>query len=103
MTKKTNTQTTEATGTAMPADWQQSYLASASAVGTSWLDFMGERFQAYALAMDDISHCHDLNEAWRIQATFGQQTVKAYTERAAKLGGMMLKATNGETGEALNS
>lgn len=93
MTKTTSTQTSDAPTTAMPAEWQQAYLESASAVGTSWLDFMGERFHAYAHAIDDISHCHDLNEAWRVQATFGQQTAKAYGEQAAKLGSVMLKAT----------
>lgn len=98
MTKQSNTQTPDAATTVMPAEWQQAYLASASAVGTSWLDFMGERLHAYAHAIDDISHCHDLNEAWRVHATFGQETVEAYGEQAAKLGSMVLKVTNGGTG-----
>jgi len=96
MTK--TTKTSDAPMTAMPAAWQQAYLERASAVGTSWLDFMGERFQAYVHAIDDISHCDDLNEAWRVRATFGQEMVKAYSEQAAKLGSMMLKATNGDAG-----
>lgn len=96
MTKKTITETTEAMNAEMPSDWQQVYLTSASVVGTSWLDFMGERFHAYAHAIDDISHCHDLNEAWRVHTAFGQETVKAYGEQAAKLGSMMLEATNGD-------
>lgn len=99
MTKSSNAQTPNASITAIPTDWQQAYLATASAVGTSWCDFMGERFHAYAHMLDDIGHCHDLNEAWRVQSTFGQQTAKAYSEQAAKLGGMVLKATNGDTGE----
>jgi hypothetical protein len=98
MTKQSNTQAPDAPTKVMPAEWQQAYLASASAVGTSWLDFLGGRFHAYAHAIDDISHCHDLNEAWRVQAAFGQETVKAYGEQAAKLGSMMLKATNGDAG-----
>ncbi len=102
MTKKTLTETNEATGTGMPSDWQQAYLANASAVGSSWLDFMGERFHAYAHAIDDISHCHDLNEAWRVQATFGQETVNAYSEQAARLGSMVQKATNGNAGSRSN-
>ena len=98
MTKQSNTQTPNAAKTVMPTEWQQAYVASASAVGTSWLDFIGERFHAYAHAIDDISHCHDLNEAWRVQATFGQETVKAYGEQAAKLGSMALKAANRDAG-----
>lgn len=96
MTKQSNTQTPDAAKTVMPTEWQQAYLASASAVGTSWLDFMSGRFHAYAYAIDDIGHCHDLNQAWRVQATFGQETVEAYGEQAAKLGSMVLKATNGD-------
>lgn len=95
MTKPSHTPAPETTGTMMPTDWQRAYLASASAVGTAWLDFMGERFHAYAHVIDDISHCHDLGEAWQVQSAFGQQTAKAYSEQAAKLGGMMLKAANG--------
>ena len=98
MTK--TTKTSDAPMTAMPAAWQQAYLVRASAVGTSWLDFMGKSFQAYVHAIDDISHCEDLNEAWRVRATFGQQMVKAYSEQAAKLGSMMmLKTTNGDAGD----
>ena len=98
MTKQSNTQTPDAAKTSMPAGWPQAYLASAGAMGASWLDFLGERCHAYAHAIDDISHCHDLNEAWRVQTTFSQETVKAYGEHAAKLGGMMLKAANGHAG-----
>ncbi len=98
MTKQANTQTLETAGTMMPSEWQQAYLAGATALGTSWLGFMGARFQAYAHAIDDISHCHDLNEAWRVQSAFGQETAKAYTEQVAKLGGMIVKGTNGGRG-----
>ena len=98
MTKQSNTQTPNAAKTATPGEWQQACLASARIVGTSWLDFMGERFQAYVHAIDEFSHCHDLNEAWRVQATFGQETIKAYGAQATKLGSMVLKATDGDAG-----
>lgn len=99
MIKSTTAQTPTIPETVMPSEWQQAYLAGASAIGTSWLDFMGERFHAYAHAIDDISHCHDLNEAWQVQSTFGRETAKVYSEQVAKLSGMMLKATNGDAGE----
>lgn len=100
MTKNMTAQTPKIPETAVPSDWQQAYLESASMVGATWLGFMGERFHAYAHVVDDIGHCHDLNEAWRVQSAFSQETAKAYTEQAAKLGGKMLEATNGGTGEA---
>lgn len=99
MAKQTATSAQDISQTMMSPDWQQAYLANVSEAGASWLDFMGERFHAYAHVIDNISHCHDLNEAWRIQSTFGQETAKAYTEQVAKLGGMILKVANGDNGE----
>ena len=77
------------------SDWQQAYLATAAALGASWYDFMGERFHAYAHAIDEVSHCHDLKDVLRVQASFGQQTVKAYGDQAARLGGLMMRTANG--------
>ncbi len=99
MTKPTVTSTQDIYPKMMPPEWQQAYLEGMSTASTTWLDFMGERFHAYAHVIDDISHCHDLNEAWRIQSTFGQETAKAYTEQAAKLGGMVLRVTSGDNEE----
>ena len=82
----------------MATDWQQSYMTTAAALGSSWCDFVGERFHAYAHAIDDVSHCQDLGDAWRIQAEFGQKAVQAYSEQTAKLGNLMIKATNGQQG-----
>lgn len=99
MTKQTITSSQDVYQAMMSSDWQQAYLTGVSAAGASWLDFMGERFHAYAHMIDDISHCHDLNEAWQIQSTFGQETAKAYGEHASKLGSMILKTTNGDSSE----
>jgi hypothetical protein len=96
MTKQHNIQASDTSTMEVPSAWQQAYLAGTGTVGASWLNFMGERFHAYAHVIDDISHCHDLNEAWRIQSAFGQETARAYGEQAAKLSSMVLKAANGD-------
>ncbi|MGI9503265.1 MAG: hypothetical protein ACR2RE_09445 [Geminicoccaceae bacterium] len=99
MSKQATTSTQDMPRMVMSSDWQQAYLASVGAAGASWLDFVGERFHAYAHVIDDISHCHDLNEAWQIQSTFGQETAKAYREQATKFGGLILKVANGNGSE----
>jgi hypothetical protein len=50
--------------------------------------------------IDDVSHCHDLNEAWEAQASFSQQTFKAYGDQAARVGGLMMQAANGNGDKA---
>lgn len=97
MKKESSTETRKAADAAA-ADWQQAYLSTATALGASWCDFVGERFHAYAHIIDDISHCHDLGEAWQIQSAFGQQTARAYSQQATKLGGLMLKPDSSNAG-----
>ncbi len=92
MTQKSTTQNHQTIETQPFADWSQAYMATATALGASWCDFVGERFHAYAHVIDDVSHCHDLNEAWSAQANFGQQTFKAYSDQAAKASGLMMQA-----------
>ncbi len=92
MTQKSTTQNHQATETQPLADWSQAYMTTAVALGASWCDFVGERFHAYAHVIDDASHCHDLNEAWKAQASFGQQTFTAYSDQAAKVGDLMMQA-----------
>ncbi len=92
MTQKSTTQRHQTTETQPLADWSQAYMTTAAALGASWCDFVGERFHAYAHTIDDVSHCHDLNEAWSAQASFGQQTFKAYSDQAAKVSSLMMQA-----------
>lgn len=96
MTKTSTNRAHEADETMDAGEWQQAYMASAVAVGASWCDFMGERFQAYAHVIDDVSHCHDLGEAWQLQTNFGQETVKAYSDQAARLSSLLMRAAKGE-------
>ncbi len=100
MTQKSTTRNHQAIGTQPLADWSQAYVTAAAALGTSWCDFVGERFHAYAHVIDDVSHCHDLNEAWKAQASFGQQTLKAYSEQAAKVGSLMMQAVKADGASA---
>ena len=99
MTQKSTAQNENATETAT-ADWQEAYMSTAAALGASWYDFVGERFHAYAHVIDDVSHCHDLNEAFKVQADFGQQTFKAYSDQAAKISGLVMQATKSNAGYA---
>jgi hypothetical protein len=99
MPQKSATQSHQSIEAQPFTDWQQPYLASAAALGASWCDFVGERFHAYAHMIDDVSHCQDLNDAWKVQTTFGQQTFKAYSEQAAKVGGLMTEAAKGNGGD----
>ena len=92
MTQKSTTEPHQMIENQPLADWSQAYMATAAALGASWCDFMGERFHAYAHVIDDVRRCHDLNEAWKLQTTFGQQTFKAYSDQAAKVGGMVMRA-----------
>ena len=92
MTQKSTTQNYKTTETQPLADWSQAYMATATALGASWCDFVGERFHAYAHVIDDVSRCHDLNEAWNAQTSFGQQTFQAYSDQAAKVSSLMMQA-----------
>ncbi len=100
MTQKSTTQTHQATEAQPMTEWSQAYRETAAALGASWCDFAGERFHAYAHAIDDVSHCDDLNEAWKAQASFGQQTFKAYTDQAAKVGSLMMRVAKANGGNA---
>ena len=100
MTQKSTTQTQPTTEAQPLAQWSQAYIETAAALGASWYDFVGERFHAYAHVIDDVSHCHDLNEAWKAQASFSQQTFKAYSDQAAKVSGLMMQATKGNGSNA---
>ena len=100
MTQKSTTQPQQTTEAQPLAEWSQTYMETAAALGTSWCDFVGERFHAYAHVIDDVSHCHDLNEAWNAQARFGQQTFKAYSDQAAKVGSLMIQAAKGNDASA---
>jgi len=82
------------------ADWSQAYMSTAAALGASWCDFIGERFHAYAHAIDDVSHCDGIDEAWKVQASFGQQTLKAYSEQAAKVGDLIMRVADAEAATA---
>ena len=95
MTQKSRSQSENLTDAATISDWQETYMSNIAALGASWCDFMGSRFHAYAHMIDDDSHCHDLSEAWTVQTTFGQQTFKAYSDQAAKVGGLMMEAAKG--------
>ena len=101
MTAKTEAKPADAIATdtgKLAAGWQdaqQNYLSTATAMSAEWCHFMGQRFEAYAHIFDDMSHCHDLNEAWRLQSDFGTKTLKAYTSEAAKLNGLIAQATKG--------
>ena len=99
MTKKSTTQSRHSIEAQPLADWQQAYMATAAALGASWCDFVGERFHAYAHIIDDVSHCHDLNDAWKVQTTFGQQTFKAYSDQAAKVRSLLTEAAKGNGGD----
>lgn len=96
MTRKSIQQTDPSTGSQQVTDWSKAYMATAAALGASWCDFVGERFHAYAHAIDDVTHCHDLDEALKVQTSFGQQTFKAYSEQAAKVSSLMMSVANGE-------
>ena len=74
---------------------QQNYFLTANAIGAELCHFMSQRFDAYARIIDDLSHCQDLGEAWRLQSEYGEQMFKVYSDEAAKLGGLMVQATNG--------
>lgn len=100
MTQKSTTQPHQSAEAQPLAEWSQAYMETAAALGAAWYDFFGERFHAYAHVMDDVSHCHDLNETWKAQASFGQQTFKAYSDQAAKVSGLMMKAAKGNGGNA---
>ena len=100
MTQKSTTQPHQATDSQPMAEWSQAYLETAGALGASWYDFVGKRFHAYAHVIDDVSHCHDLNEAWKAQASYGKQTIKAYSDQAAKVSGLMMQAAKGNGGNA---
>jgi hypothetical protein len=96
MTRKSTQQTARSIDGQPLADWSRAYLATAAALGTAWCDFVGERFHAYAHVIDDVSHCHGLDEAWKLQATFGRETFKAYSEQTAKVSGLIMSAANGK-------
>lgn len=100
MTQNSTTRNHRSTASEAPADWPQAYMATAAALGATWCDFMGKRIQAYAHVIDDVSHCHDLNDAWKVQATFGQQTFKAYSDQAARVSGLVMQAAKGDGGDA---
>ena len=100
MAQKSTTQPQQASEAQPLAEWPQTYMETAAALGAAWYDFVGERFHAYAHVIDDVSHCHDLNEAWKAQASFGQETFNAYSSQAAKIGGLMMKAAEGRGGNA---
>ncbi|MGI9437617.1 MAG: hypothetical protein ACR2Q4_22775 [Geminicoccaceae bacterium] len=83
----------------MPANLQHAqlaYISTASAVGAELCHFMSRRMNAYAHIIDDFSHCQGLEEAWRLEADFGQQTFKAYGDKVAKLSEIMMRASNGD-------
>ena len=98
MVQKSMARNESETTTSTPSEWQEAYMATAAALGASWCDFMGERFHAYAHVIDDVSHCDDLDKALKLQATFGQQTVKAYSDQAAKMSGLMMQAAKDSAG-----
>ena len=100
MTQKSTTHNQQSIETQAFADWSQAYMTTAAALGASWCDFVGERFHAYAHVIDDVSHCHDLNEAWKAQASFGQETFNAYSDQAAKVSGLMMQAAKANDGSA---
>jgi hypothetical protein len=107
MTEKTETKQTKPAKPAeviitetedVAASWQhaqENYLSTASAMSAEWCHFMGQRFEAYAHIVDDLSHCHDLREAWQLQSDFGTETMKGYASEASKLSGLIARATNG--------
>lgn len=46
---------------------QQNYFSTAYAVDAELCHFMSQRFfDAYAHIIDDLRHCQDLGEAWRL-------------------------------------
>jgi hypothetical protein len=92
MTDPASEQQAETSSPALPAGWRRACLEPAGIIGRSWWDFVGDRLQAYATTIDDLGHCQELNDAWRVQSTFGRETIEAWSEQAAKLGDMMLKA-----------
>ena len=100
MTQKSTTQNHQTIETEPFADWSQACVTAAAALGASWCDFVGERFHAYAHVIDDVSHCHDLSEAWKAQASFGQQTFKAYSDQATKVSDLMMQAAKANGGSA---
>ena len=100
MTQKPVAQTGKTTEAPTAPDWQEAYTSTAAALGASWCDFVGERFRAYAHVIDDVSHCHDLNEAFKVQASFGQETFKAYSDQTAKVSGLMMRTAKGDGGKA---
>ena len=99
MTWKPTKQNHRPTETQPLTDWQQAYMATAAALGATWCGFVGERFYAYAHMIDNVSHCQDLNDAWKVQTTFGQQTFKAYSDQAAKVRGLMTESSKGNGGD----
>ncbi|NJO36810.1 MAG: hypothetical protein HC871_03245 [Rhizobiales bacterium] len=74
---------------------QLMYISAASAIGAELCHFMSRRLNAYAHIIDDFSHCGDLEEVWRLETDFGQQTLKAYSDEAAKLSEIVMKSANG--------
>ena len=96
MTTKTTAESHPSIDRQAVADWQQAYMGTAAALGASWCDFVGERFHAYAHMIDDVAHCHDLNEAWKVQSTFGQQAFRAYSDQAQKVSGLVMQAAKGD-------
>ncbi|MEM8948673.1 MAG: phasin family protein [Pseudomonadota bacterium] len=99
MTQKSTTQPNQATEVQALAEWSQAYMETAAALSAAWYDFVGERCHAYAHVIDDVSHCHDLNEAWKAQASFGKETFKAYRNQAAKVSDLMMQVANGSGGK----
>lgn len=94
MTEQVNKPTEE-----MPAYLQQAqlmYISAASAIGVELCHFMSRRLNAYAHIIDDFSHCEDLEEILRLETDFGQQTLKAYSDEAAKLSEIVMKSANGD-------
>ena len=100
MTQEATTRNLGSAASKAYAEWPQAYMTNAAALGASWCDFVGQRFQAYAHVIDDVSHCHDLNDAWKVQATFGQQTFKAYSDQAARVSGLVMQVAKGNGGDA---
>lgn len=96
MTKKANMQVQD-----MPdflQHTQHMYFSAAGAIGAELCHFMSQRVVAYAHIIEDFSHCHNLEEAWRLESDFSQQTFNAYSDETAKLSEIMIQAANGDAG-----
>lgn len=53
--------------------------------GDELCHFMSRRLNAYSNIIDDFGHCEDLEEVWRLETGFDQQTLMQVSARPWKL------------------